>query len=433
MLLVMVDTTRIPPPRPVFRSRLTSLIAGGPSWRERRRCGGPGELELYYEAGDPHSHLCAQLLPELQRRLAIPIVVRVVPPPDEAAYPETARQRRFALQDALQIAPAWGLDFAGHSLPDPADCQRAARTLVAARSADDFAQRERVCAEALFTRSDIRTAVRGFAAQDDRSTGREIVANGRMRTQRGHYLPAMWQYNGEWFWALDRIDLLEARLRAQGLLQGQAPLVEFRAEQARLPAVAADAPVRFWFSFRSPYSWLAAMRIRQRPELFSRLQVCPVLPMAMRGLPVPKAKRYYIVRDAARLARQYNFPFGRIADPLGAGAERCLGVFPLADGVAQQLDFLCSAGQAVWGEGIDVATAAGMRFVVERAGLDWRRAEAMLRPPLDFAYAERNREALFAAGLWGVPSFGVEDFATWGQDRLWMIEEIVAKSASAAA
>jgi 2-hydroxychromene-2-carboxylate isomerase len=41
---------------------------------------------------------------------------------------------------------------------------------------------------------------------------------------------------------------------------------------------------------------------------------------------------------------------------------------------------------------------------------------------------EANRRALFALGLWGVPSFRVRggrapDYATWGQDRLWRVEE----------
>ncbi len=415
-------------PRSTFRSRVTPLIARGPSGRERQRAGKADQLELYYEAGDPHSHLCAQLLPELERRLKIPVVVRVVPPPVEEAYPEPGRQRAFALQDANQIAPAWGLSFVGKCLPDPEDCKRAARTLVAARNLEDFAERENACSDALFTKSDIRVAVRRYAAQDDRSAGRQIIENGKRRQRLGHYLPAMWQFDGEWFWALDRIDFLERRLRRRGLVNGNAPLAEFAAEAALVPTFPADEPVRFWFSFRSPYSYLAAMMVRKRPELFPRLQVLPVLPMAMRGLPVPKPKRYYIVRDAYRLAERLAIPFGHIADPIGEGARRCLAVFPLAQGVEQQLDFLCSAGQAVWGEGVDVATDEGLQYVVERAGMSWSQARAMLNPPLDIDYAQINRDALFAAGMWGVPSFGMADFATWGQDRLWMIEEIVAKS-----
>ena len=38
--------------------------------------------------------------------------------------------------------------------------------------------------------------------------------------------------------------------------------------------------------------------------------------------------------------------------------------------------------------------------------------------------AEANREELFGLGLWGVPSFRVNNNqAHWGQDRLWAIEQ----------
>jgi 2-hydroxychromene-2-carboxylate isomerase len=38
--------------------------------------------------------------------------------------------------------------------------------------------------------------------------------------------------------------------------------------------------------------------------------------------------------------------------------------------------------------------------------------------------AEANREEMFAGGLWGVPSFRVNDAEPrWGQDRLWAIEQ----------
>ena len=33
---------------------------------------------------------------------------------------------------------------------------------------------------------------------------------------------------------------------------------------------------------------------------------------------------------------------------------------------------------------------------------------------------------MFGHGIWGVPSFHVNETATWGQDRLWVIEEALA-------
>lgn len=239
-------------------------------------------------------------------------------------------------------------------------------------------------------------------------------------------LPGMWQFGGDWFWGVDRMAHLEAALRARDALDGEAPLLAFDAAQARLPEPPApDAPLEFFFSFRSPYSYLAAEALRAAlPGLSMPLQVRPVLPMAMRGMKVPSRKRLYIARDVKREAERLGLPFGRIADPIGAGAERCLTVFQLADGVEQQLDFLVAASRAVWAEATDVATDAGLRKVCERAGIAWSPVADKLAAGMDLAAAEIHRSALFDAGLWGVPSYRWGDFSTWGRDRFWMVEAL---------
>ncbi|MBX9884809.1 MAG: DsbA family protein, partial [Novosphingobium sp.] len=60
----------------------------------------------------------------------------------------------------------------------------------------------------------------------------------------------------------------------------------------------------------------------------------------------------------------------------------------------------------------------------ERAGVDAAMVRAGLADPLWRATAEANRTDLFALGLWGVPSFQVDDRpGWWGQDRLWGVED----------
>jgi 2-hydroxychromene-2-carboxylate isomerase len=44
---------------------------------------------------------------------------------------------------------------------------------------------------------------------------------------------------------------------------------------------------------------------------------------------------------------------------------------------------------------------------------------------MDLDLAERNRQDLFNQGLWGVPSWKLGDFVTWGYDRRWMIEKLL--------
>ena len=46
-----------------------------------------------------------------------------------------------------------------------------------------------------------------------------------------------------------------------------------------------------WFSFRSPYSWIAFPRVRALARHYgAELRLRYILPMVMRGLPVPRVK-----------------------------------------------------------------------------------------------------------------------------------------------
>lgn len=405
--------------KPSFKSRIAERIAGSRDPIARLRAG--PALELYYEAGDPHSQLCAALGRRLLPRLRLPLHIRLVPAPSAETYPEETRQRAFAALDAARIAPC-------HNLPAPlvlTDAQRQSlEALLAGGGHDDPAAF--LAAEA--------AALEDFASGRPLPTNanlgrREAVmeANAERRARLGHYLPAMWQYRGEWFWALDRLEFLQRRLAAEGLLSDESrPLSDFDAGRFQPEtAIAADAPLEFWFSFRSPYSYLAAvemLRARARGR-HPTLQVRPVLPMVMRGLPVPRVKRLYIVRDVKRCADAQGIPFGRIHDPVGAGAFRLLTVFPYGADTDTQLRYCAIAGQSVWAEGIDVRQDEGLRSVFKRCGLDWSAAQRKLALGIDTKQAEANREALFAAGLWGVPSFRQGGFTTWGQDRIWMLSQ----------
>jgi len=152
-----------------------------------------------------------------------------------------------------------------------------------------------------------------------------------------------------------------------------------------------------------------------------------VLPMAMRGLPVPAEKRQYISRDAAREAFVQGVPFGCLNDPLGKPTERGLALMPFAEMHDAGETYVQSFMQGVWSEGLDAGTDSHLQIIVERAGLSWPAAKDVLKSQSNDthwrAIAEQNRQALFSLGLWGVPSFRFEDNAAWGQDRFWVIEK----------
>jgi 2-hydroxychromene-2-carboxylate isomerase len=151
--------------------------------------------------------------------------------------------------------------------------------------------------------------------------------------------------------------------------------------------------------------------------------------MVMRGLPVPREKQLYITLDTKREAEDAGVAFGRVCDPVGRPVERCFSLYPWARERGRAFELLRSFTQAAFTEGVDAGSEAGLRSVAERAGLSWQEAHEHLDREGWRDELEANRKQLFALGLWGVPSFrllgrpGEPDYSTWGQDRLWRVEQ----------
>ena len=181
--------------------------------------------------------------------------------------------------------------------------------------------------------------------------------------------------------------------------------------------------VEFFFSFRSPYSYLAAPRafaLGDRPGV--EVAYRGVIPMAMRGQAVPQSKRLHTLRDAKREANRLGMAFGRIHDPIGAGAMRCLLVAQHAVDVGRERTFVLTASRAIWAEAVEVASDRGLRAVCERSGLDWEACRAALEDPAMLARVETDTAALAALDHWGVPVFVIDGEVFWGQDRLEDVE-----------
>jgi 2-hydroxychromene-2-carboxylate isomerase len=157
------------------------------------------------------------------------------------------------------------------------------------------------------------------------------------------------------------------------------------------------------------------------------VRLCYLLPMVMRGLPVPGPKRRYISQDAAREAHARGIAFGRVNDPVGHPTERGLSLMPLALRLNLGEAYVLSFMHGVWAEGLDAGSQHGLRRITDRAGLPWADVQTALQDEGWRQTAEANRAELFALGLWGVPSLRVDDVAVWGQDRLWVIEDQLRK------
>lgn len=387
------------------------------------------EVHYFHQLDDPYSHLTALHLQAFQARYRVQLVPHLVPPPEASAAPEQQKLREWSCLDADRLALSLGLmtpDFSQQpSAPAVAAAQSAAVKLLSQPSwATELVQ----LSDALWHGESGHSAEQGLAEAS--VAARKALAQGAaLRQAWGHYLGATFYFEGEWYWGLDRLHYLEQRLSEAGLARSAmpepplipAPTLQFWPAQTS----AARRPViHFYCSLRSPYTYLAAIQVRRLAEHYgAELCLRFVLPMVMRGLPVPLAKRLYILHDNKREAKRLGIPFGCVVDPVGEPTERGLALLhkaiTLGKGPALAESFL----QGVFAEGVDAGSDAGLLQIANRAGLSQTDVAAALADSGWRSVAEANRADLFACGLWGVPSFRLDHrAAVWGQDRLWMLE-----------
>ncbi|OLF81360.1 hypothetical protein AWH62_01420 [Maricaulis sp. W15] len=333
---------------------------------QRRLTGRTRTLHAFIERGEAYSNLVLQALPQLADRHRVKLVWHEVGPPDRSAAPEPDKLAAWSAEDARYLAATHNLDPAPQAWPDTAGPD----------------------------------------------------AGESLRTRLGHYGSAMSWFEGEWYWGIDRLHHLERRLGSRSPLF--APIAE--------PDTATGGQLDVFLSLRSPYSYLAAMRLFALAESWqAEVRLRPVLPMVMRALPVPTSKRLYIVRDCKREAERLGLPFGHIADPVGPGVERGLAVLVGEINRGRGQDFLQAFMTAVWSQGIDPAGDAGLRRICDSAGIAWDQARTDLADESWRDSVETNRIELFEHGHWGVPTFKVGDRLAFGQDRLWLAGQWLAE------
>ena len=435
--------------------------------RERRCKGEPHRIEFFHQVDDPYSLLLAQALVELQERYDVEVVTWLVEPPEDWAAPARALLESYSLVDARRLAEKAGLHPSSETRPGPRKVLEVQRELAATLPApgDSGARATLEAAVALGkglwdggsdtgeqagadagtfgdpsgSRPEGRRTQWSESSEDaatDAGLEAALRAGTERRAELGHYLGGTCCYGGEWTWGIDRLGYLEERLadlgaRRPGGAPGESDALIYaqpRLLEEPVPADALEAAnlpdLHFFASFRSPYTWISTERVIRLAEAFGvNLRIRFVLPMVMRGLPVKRSKRVYILLDAAREARRNGVPFGPISDPVGKPVERGYSLLPWAIEQGRGIEYFRSFMTLVFSQAVDAGSDRGLRRIVEEAGLDWTEGRGYLDDPAWREEAERNREELFDLGLWGVPSFRVGSVATWGQDRLWVLED----------
>lgn len=399
--------------------------------RVRRAKGEPHRIHYFHQVDDPYSALVAGSLPALTQRYEFELVAHVVGPPSDAVAPDRDRLVVHSRKDAQALAAHHGLSFRDPGTqPTAAALQRVTRMLVAAAEQGRFVDAAGPLSAAMWeavasgTPGDL--TVQEQAEASEQQAKAHVDKAQALRKRLGHYLGATLYYAGEWYWGIDRLHHLEQRLQDLGAQRDGVTGFLFAPDTDLSAYTPLDdaPPIDFYFSLRSPYSAIVAPRVFELGRLTGApVRLRYVLPMVMRGLPVPREKRMYISLDAAREAYLHHTPFGRLNDPVGRPVERGLSLMPLAERTGRAQAYLLSFMHGVWAEGIDAGSDRGLRRITERAGLRWGDACVAMQDPAWRQTAEANRVEMLDLGLWGVPTFRVNDSAVWGQDRLWAVQQ----------
>lgn len=406
------------------------------SWQVRQALtAGQPQVEVWLRANDPYCYLLAQVLPQLQQRFAVNWRFRVIASLQDDMYPEPEMWQHNAVLDSGFLADLYGLKAPTTEAPSIAQVEVATARLLELQNKPLDWQQVIAVYDDLWLGNNLE-AVSLTNAQ------KQLLANNEQQLQdEGHYLSATLNFHGEWYWGLDRLDHLEQRLNDLKL-NTSAASVEFNKTYANFcrPFEATNVdkeqkkqPLILYFSIRSPYSHLGlerALKLAQHYDI--PFIVKPVLPMIMRGLKVPPTKKFYIFLDTKREADKLGIDYGFVADPLGLGVERCYALFEYAREQGKEVEYLLSYARGVNAEGILSETDAGLKIIVERAGLQWSQAQAILaRPDWRSAWqdwAEANREEMIEQGQWGVPSVRYQDLTLWGQDRIEFVEQAIRRT-----
>ena len=410
--------------------------------KERIKAGQPHVVEYFHQVEDGYSHLAAQVLKSLAARYDIQIVCHLVTGPlgKNAAEPELLLQ--LSRYDSWHVAAEYGLEFPRHDTELHPDLVQLAAAILAAQDSDRFIERAAAVGRALWCddAAALNTLAEQYGRAPDNVISERIAAGTKRRDELKHYSGAMFYYGGEWYWGVDRLYHLEQRFADLGIdRQRGAPWLVARPPIEVGPLHDnGQLTLEVYPSLRSPYTAISFDRVvKLAHDTGVKLVVRPVLPMVMRGVPATRQKGMYIFWDTAREARAAGVPFGNFYDPIGDPARRAYSLFPWACEQGKGVELISAFLSCAFAEGVNLNSDKGLRKVVEKAGLDWRKAQQIVGQPGWEKLLESNRMAMYASGLWGVPSFrlldekGKEILALWGQDRLWLFAREIQRQLAA--
>ena len=386
------------------------------------------KVYYFHQANDPYSHLTIQKLADLKSRYQVEFEVHLVGDTEDVFKGDIAKFDTWARRDAKSIACYFNSTFPATSKPSSHEIEVANGLLATCMGEPDFPSRAIQIGEKLWA---------GQLGEETPTESRLVCQKGnRVRKRLGHYLGATFYFEGEWFWSVDRLHLLEKRLQEEGFGSGDyiCPLPRIEDFESYCPSSKnghSEIVLEYFPSLRSPYSAIGHTRVLALVEKTGvQLILRPVMPMMMRGVPAPLLKQQYIMSDSGREARHYDVAFGPFCDPFGEPVKKAFAAYHCASEQGIGLNFVTEFLKASFAEGLNICSKEGLGIVCQRAGFDINEID----PSANWGKVlDENLSAMAEGSLWGVPSFRVSggnaetSYCCWGQDRIWRVAAEIEK------
>ena len=183
-------------------------------------------------------------------------------------------------------------------------------------------------------------------------------------------------------------------------------------------------PFEFYFDFVSPYSFLAHKEIRKIEKTNAiKIKYMPILLGGLHNLAGIKApgfipiKAKYMIKDCKLWAEKYNitFKFNNYFPIKTLDLMRCVLV---AEKESFSQNFINKVFDAIWKDGLNLNDNIIVEKLLKNLDIN---PKTFLMESVDFKIKDELKKRTDDAhkkGVFGAPSFIVNNNVFWGQDRL---------------
>lgn len=194
-------------------------------------------------------------------------------------------------------------------------------------------------------------------------------------------------------------------------------------------------PVEIFYDFRSPYSYLAFIRLLQM-DVAPTLKPMQILKVMERVGNVPTtitcaAKGRYARDDLGRWAQRYGIGLNP-SDMRANDGDACSRAVLAAGTPDAALAVTMALYRACWSEGTTLATPADILAALTAKGIDTTQIAARIDAPETVAMLAANTDEAVERGVFGTPTIFVGDKMFFGNDRLDFVAEELARVKAAA-